>query len=240
MIIVVRKYNAVLIALIFLLVFTLFMINIWDGKAFPAAKDQNMDRTVLLDPGHGGEDPGAVSDYSGVKEKDINLLIAMKVKELLERENYKVLMTRSEDVLQYTSDTGNIVQKRREDLQRRKKMMDSGDADIVVSIHLNKFPQTQYHGAQIFFPPDSVESRKLAMDIQKAIRETADPGNTREALVKKEPIIILKDSKTTTVIVECGFLSNPEEEKLLRTGEYQEKLALAIKNGIAAFFEERH
>jgi N-acetylmuramoyl-L-alanine amidase len=118
-------------------------------------------------------------------------------------------------------------------------MMDEGSADIVVSVHLNKFPQTQYFGAQTFYPPNSPESQKLAGIIQKKLIEIVDPNNKREAMLKKEPIIILKDAKTTTTIVECGFLSNPEEEKLLGTKEYQDKLALAIKEGIVKYFEEK-
>lgn len=236
MIVVVRKQNIALVILILILSIAVYTFSINSSKAAPVTNGQNIPKTVMLDPGHGGEDPGAVSDYSGIKEKDINLNIALKVKALLEQQNYNVIMTRSEDRLEYNSETRNIVQKRKEDLERRKKMMDEGGANIVVSIHMNKFPQTQYYGAQTFFPPNSPESQKLAMNLQKSIRETVDPNNTREALVKKEPIIILKDSKTTTAIVECGFLSNPDEEKLVGTNEYQDKIALAIKNGILAYF----
>ncbi|MCX7710209.1 MAG: N-acetylmuramoyl-L-alanine amidase [Clostridia bacterium] len=236
MIVIMKKNNVVLIALLFLLSIALYSLNFGD-RATTANTGKSSEKVVMLDPGHGGEDPGAVSDYSGIKEKDINLGIALNVKQLLEQENYKVMMTREEDKLEYSSQTRNIVQKRKEDLQRRKKMMDEDGANIVVSIHLNKFPQTQYFGAQTFFPPNSPESQKLAHNIQMAIRETVDPSNKREALVKKEPIIILKDSKTTTAIVECGFLSNPEEEKKLGDAEYQGKLATAIKDGINKYFE---
>lgn len=238
MIIIIKKNNIALIALLFLLTIALYSLSIAASEAdTPALGGQSTQKTILVDAGHGGEDPGAVSDYSGIREKDINLNIALKLKELLEKENFKVLLTREEDRLEYNSDTSNIVQKRREDLTRRKKMMDESGANIVVSVHLNKFPQTKYFGAQTFFPANSPESQRLAMDIQRSIRESVDSGNTREALVKKEPIIILKDNKTTTAIVECGFLSNPEEEKKLGTVEYQEKLALAIKAGVVKYFQ---
>lgn len=243
MIIVLRKRNIGLIIMVFLLSLALYSLNIIRGDETQAANQQGIQdqqvvqRTVILDPGHGGEDPGAVSDYNGIKEKDVNLNIALAVKELLEKENYKVLMTREEDRLEYNTETRNIIQKRREDLTRRKKMMDEAGADIVVSIHLNKFPQTQYFGAQTFFPPNFPESQKLAMSIQKSIRESVDPENKREALVKKDPIIILKDCKTTTAIVECGFLSNAEEEKKLGTKEYQEKISVAVKDGINRYFQ---
>ncbi|MCX7921064.1 MAG: N-acetylmuramoyl-L-alanine amidase [Clostridia bacterium] len=239
MIVVVRKRNIALILMIFLLSIILYNLNIGRDEAAAVTNTQDGQKTVILDPGHGGEDPGAVSDYSGLKEKDVNLNIALLVKGMLESENYKVIMTREEDVLQYEPDTRGIIQKRKQDLLKRKKLMDEAGANIVVSVHLNKFPQTQYFGAQTFFPPNSPESQKLAMSIQKAIRQSVDPENKREANLKKEPIIILKDCKTTTAIVECGFLSNPDEEKKLVTKEYQEKVAIAIKDGIKQYFEKK-
>jgi N-acetylmuramoyl-L-alanine amidase len=238
MIIIVKRNNIILIALIFLLAVAAYSLNVNSDGVLPTnAEDKK--RTVMLDPGHGGEDPGAVSDYSGLKEKDVNLSIVLNVKQMLEAEGFNVILTREEDKLEYQPETKNIIQKRKEDLTRRKKMMDEGSADIVVSVHLNKFPQTQYFGAQTFYPPNSPESQKLAGIIQKKLIEIVDPNNKREAMLKKEPIIILKDAKTTTTIVECGFLSNPEEEKLLGTKEYQDKLALAIKEGIVKYFEEK-
>jgi len=249
MILLIRKNNLILIGLVFLLLITIYSLNAGAGEKasvsdeVPAANEVTQvtnntaaQKVVMLDPGHGGEDPGAVSDYSGVKEKDINLKIALKTKELLENEGFKVLMTREEDKLEYQPGTTNIIQKRKQDLLRRKKMMDEGGADIVVSIHMNKFEKTQYYGAQTFYPPKSVEGQKLATSIQKSLRENVDPTNTRSALEKKEQIIILKNYKTPTVIVECGFLSNPEEERKLQTEEHLNKIAFAIKEGIKNYF----
>jgi len=199
-------------------------------------------RTVVIDAGHGGEDPGAVSK-NGLKEKDVTLNIAFKLKDKLEKENYKVIMTRTEDILQYDENTTEIYEKRKQDLTRRKNIMDNSGADIVVSIHLNMFTQPKYYGAQVFYPPESPESRKLAQVIQGVLKEKVDPTNNRVAMEKKplpgqKPIMILRDLKTPTVIVECGFLSNPEEERKLGTDEYQENLAEAIKDGINKYFNE--
>ena len=241
MIVVVRRNNIILIALIFLLSVALYSLNVGTHEAAPASGEPAAQKVVMLDAGHGGEDPGAVSDYSGLKEKDVNLNIVLKLKELLEGENYKVILTREEDRLEYSDGTTNIIQKRKQDLLRRKKMMDEGGADIVISVHLNKFPQTQYYGAQTFFPPGCSDSQKLAMSLQKAIKESIDPDNKREALpklVNGKPIIILKEHKTTTAIVECGFLSNEEEEKKLASEEYQIKLAEAIRDGIKMYFKK--
>jgi len=153
------------------------------------------------------------------------------------KDNYKVIMTREQDRLEYDPGTTSITEKRRQDLTRRKKLMDDGGANIVVSVHLNKFPQSQYFGAQTLYPPKSSDSKKLADDIQKYLRDIVDKTNNRVALEKKEPIIILKDVKTPTVLVECGFFSNPDEEKKLISPDYQQLLAQAIKTGIDSYFK---
>ncbi len=256
MIVILKKSSVALVCLIFTLLLAIFSLNInsnnitsdisneiIENRNVPVMKEGSQQRTVILDPGHGGEDPGAVSEYSGLKEKDVNLKIAFKLKELLEKQNYKVIMTRTEDILEYDENTTSIYQKRKQDLTRRKKIMDESDADIVVSIHLNEFPQTQYYGAQVFYPPNSNDSEKLANSIQNALKKDVDPTNKRVAMVKEppkgqKPIVILCDIKTTTVIVECGFLSNFDEEKKLRTDEYQNNIANAIKTGILNYFKD--
>jgi len=238
MILVLRKDKIALIALVFVLTITFISINIGPGFNALQVTNTNVNGTVVIDAGHGGEDPGAVSDYSGLKEKDVNLIIAKRVKELLEAENFKVIMTREEDVLNYKEGTQRYTSKRAQDLMNRKKKIDESGADIAVSIHLNKFSQTQYYRAQVFFPPRSQESQELAETIQKALREKVDPGNKREALVKDNKLIILRDLKVPTVIVECGFLSNRQEEQKLADADYQEELAQAIKDGIVEYFKK--
>ncbi len=238
MILIMKKTNLVLFGLIILLILTIFSLNMSaDDASLTTVGDGDKPYTVLLDPGHGGEDPGAVSDYSGMKEKDISLKIAVLLRDLLAADNYIPLLTREEDRLEYESGVTDILEKRRQDLKRRKKMMDEAGANIVVSIHLNKFNQTQYYGAQTFFPPKSPESRDLAVEIQKFLKDKVDQANTRVALEKKEQIIILKNLKTPTVIVECGFFSNPDEEKRLASADYQQKIAEAIKAGIDSYFK---
>lgn len=244
MIVVISKKNILFVSLLLLFSITVFSIGFAVDYSKPVTgvneqvpSDQADVKTVILDAGHGGIDPGAVSDYSGLKEKDVNLNIVMLVKNLLEKDNYKVILTRDSDQLVHSDEAKTILQKRREDLTRRKKIMDESGANIVVSIHLNKFAQTQYHGAQAFFPPNSPDSQKLANEIQKSIRLDVDNANDRVALVKKDPIMILKNLKTTTVVVECGFLSNSDEEKKLATEDYQIKLAAAIKGGVDNFFK---
>ncbi|NLC69296.1 MAG: cell wall hydrolase [Clostridiaceae bacterium] len=258
MILVLRKSSVVLVCLIFTLLLAIYSLNVGiddtagrlenngvpGNDSMAVLKEVSGQKTIIVDPGHGGEDPGAVSDYSGMKEKDLTLKIAFMLKEILEKDNYKIIMTRTEDILEYEVGTTSIYEKRKQDLLRRKKIMDESAADIVVSIHLNKFQEAQYYGAQVFYPPESSESQKLAVYIQKALKEHVDPTNKREALVKEppkgqKPIVILRDLKTPTVIVECGFMSNPEEERKLRTEEYQLKIAEAIYKGIKNYFKEK-
>lgn len=247
MIVVISKKNILFVSLLLLFSLVVFSIGfaVDYSKPVTGTNEQSTEnqavavKTVILDAGHGGEDPGAVSDYSGLKEKDVNLNIVMLIKNLLEKDNYKVILTRDSDQLIYSDEAKSILQKRREDLTKRKTIMDESGADIVISIHLNKFPQTKYHGAQVFFPPNSPDSQKLANDLQNSIRLNVDNANDRVALVKKDQIMILKNLKTTTVVVECGFLSNPDEEKNLATEEYQNKLATAIKSGVDNYFKEK-
>jgi N-acetylmuramoyl-L-alanine amidase len=115
--------------------------------------------------------------------------------------------------------------------------MDESNADIVVSIHMNKFDNPKYYGAQAFFAKNSKSSQKLAICLQASLIENLDKTNKREALLKKEEIIILKDMKVTTAIIECGFLSNPDEEKKLADDKYKDQIARAIKIGIDNYFK---
>ena len=245
MILIMKKTNVILGILIFVLVAAIIALNL----GFAGEEDGNVvnasgyvetlsttGKIVVIDAGHGGEDPGAVSAYSGAKEKDITLFIAQKTKALLEDAGYTVVMTRTEDVLSYDDEKLSMTAKRRQDVIKRKKMMDESNADIVVSIHLNSFSDSQYHGAQTFYTKESLSSKKLAVSLQTALREILEPENDREALLKSEEIIITKNFKVTTAIVECGFLSNQAEESKLINEAYQTKIAEAIKAGVDNYF----
>ncbi len=239
MILLVKKSNLTLIILIFLLSIAVYSLNLGgEAIATPASSITSLG-TIIVDAGHGGEDPGKVSTYSDAKEKDLNLAIAKLLAQQLGAAGYQVIMTREEDKLVYKEGTTKIYDKRKQDLTKRKEIMDNGGADIVVSIHMNDFSQSQYYGAQVFYPPDSEESQSLAVNVQQALRENVDPSNKREALLKSVPIVILRNLKTPTIIVECGFLSNKQEEENLRNEEYQLKIAKAIKNGIDSYFSSK-
>ncbi len=238
MIVLVKRKNAVLILLILFLSIAIFSI---DGGANPiteTSKEKN-GPIVVVDAGHGGEDPGVVSNYSSLAEKDLNLRIAQLLKDYLEQDGYTVHMTRTEDILNYPEGTKDIYQKRKHDLSNRKKFIDESGADIVVSIHMNGFSDVKSYGAQTFYPPSSTDSERLAKTIQNAMISVVDPTNKRVALLKKERIMIFRNLKVPTALVECGFFSNSQEEAKLKTLEYQELIAKGIKQGIDDFFAKQ-
>ncbi|NLO82366.1 MAG: N-acetylmuramoyl-L-alanine amidase CwlD [Clostridiales bacterium] len=184
---------------------------------------------IVIDAGHGGFDPGAVSD-SGTREDEINLKIANKLKKYLENEGAKVIMTRESDAA--------LGRTKREDMSKRVEIIKNSDADIVVSIHLNKFPQSKYYGAQTFYMAGSEEGQKLAQCIQSRLIDVLNRGNTRQIKAVND-LLILKAGQAPSVVVECGFLSNPQEEKLLKDDGYQEQVAWAIYCGIVDYFAQQ-
>ncbi len=183
-------------------------------RALETSSLPTLRKVIIIDPGHGGIDGGAVGGTTGVYEKDINLKIALKLRELLEESGSLVLMTRDEDVGLY-SESGSIRDRKNEDLRNRKEIFDESNADVILSIHLNSFPQGQYYGAQTFYPQSSENSKLLAELIQEELIRVLNNGNTRKAKAKND-VYILQDVKVPIVIIECGFLSNPNEEKVLQ------------------------
>ncbi len=159
----------------------------------------------------------------------------LKVQSLLEQAGSTVILTRSDENGIYDIDKTTLRQKKVSDIQNRVKIGNSSQADVFISIHLNKIPQQQYWGWQTFFKKDNENSKRLAQNIQQALNETIQKENKRESL-KIENIYIIEHVEIPTAIVECGFLSNPEEKELLQQEEYQDKLAWGIYIGIMDYF----
>ena len=192
-------------------------------------------RIIVIDAGHGGPDGGA-SDATGVCEKDINLNIAKYLEVYLKQSGAKVVMTRTKDVSLHTNDNASVKNRKREDLLKRKEIANTSGADMMISIHLNCFEQTKYNGAQVFYETNFAESKALATAIQKAMRENLNPNNNRLEQKINDTKIQFQNLSVPSVLVECGFLSNPEEASLLKTPEYQQKTALAVYLGIIQFY----
>jgi len=188
----------------------------------------------IVDPGHGGEDPGKVS-VNGVLEKDLNLAVAQKLRTLLLQGGGIVYMTREEDkALSEGEDT--VRARKRADLTKRAEMMQEIQADLYIAIHCNAFPSSRWDGAQTFYASEVEGSKELASCIQEEL--IAFPGNTTRKPKPDTSSLIFKKAKIPLVNVELGFLSNPREEKLLQEEEYQNKLAWSIYAGIVRYLSK--
>lgn len=192
-------------------------------------------KIILIDPGHGGVDGGAVS-ANGTIEKDITLEISLKLRDELKKKGFKVFMTREEDKGLYGNEE-TIRKKKYVDLAKRTKMKQDVGCDAFVSIHLNKFAQTQYYGAEIYHSKRE-DSKQLASVIMNKLKSELKDGNRREIKPAGTRFKILREQDNMAgIIIECGFISNPREEKLLKTAEYQKKLAKIIAEGILEYYK---
>ena len=190
-------------------------------------------RVIVIDAGHGTPDEGAESN-NGVTEAEINLRIALKLQNLLEQSGAKVILTRSNETAIYDIDKKTLREKKVSDIHNRVKIGNESSADIFVSIHLNKIPQNQYWGCQCFYNQNE-KSKILAENLQNNLNEAIQKENKRIAM-KLDTVYIMKNVEIPISIVECGFLSNEEEEKRLQEDDYQNRLAWGIYNGIMDYF----
>jgi N-acetylmuramoyl-L-alanine amidase len=191
-------------------------------------------KTIILDPGHGGEDSGAVG-INGSYEKDLNLTISQIMKDLLTVCGYSVIMTREEDVLLF--DEENQSPKKSQDLKNRVDFGTKYPDAIFVSIHMNKFSQEKYRGLQVYYSPNRPESSSLAEWIQTTVRCSLQPDNNRQIKAATSSIYILHRIQIPAVLIECGFLSNAEEESLLTDSAYQMMLAGTICSALNSWIE---
>ena len=212
-----------------LMLFCIFCLMF--GMPIRANSDENNTKSIILiDPGHGGIDGGARSK-NGTIEKDINLLIATKLKKELEDAGYTVNMTREEDL--------QLDSKKVKDLNARCQMKKDTKCDVFISIHQNIFPQTSCFGAQVWYASND-NSKLLADEIQNSIKETVDDKNKRIPKAAKEQYRILRDGYDgACVLVECGFLSNYEEEQKLKSDEHQDKIVKGIIDGVNKYFKNK-
>ena len=190
--------------------------------------------TVVIDPGHGGFDPGKVG-CDGTLEKDVNLAIALQLKAILEKEKVTVLLTREED--KPVGEEGVEISKK-QDMSSRVELINNSEADLAVSIHQNSFTNEKSKGAQVFYHTDSVEGATLAKMIQEEIKAILKDNNQRMEKADNT-YYMLKKTSCPLVIVECGFLSNYEETALLKEESYQKKIAEGIAGGVMKYLEEK-
>lgn len=182
---------------------------------------------VVIDAGHGGNDPGKIG-VDNIKEKDVNLQIALCLKAQLQVRGVKVVLTRDADVCLATEGAAN---KKVSDMHNRVSLINASGADYMISIHQNSYPETEISGPQVFYYGPSDKSKELAQTIQAQLIADLQPPKEREIKTGND-LYILKNSSCPGVIVECGFLSNPTECGNLQNPEYQQKIAVAIARAV--------
>ena len=192
---------------------------------------------IIIDAGHGGEDGGAVA-ADGTAEKQLNLDIAFRLRDMLSSYGVRVIMTRTEDVLLYDRNADYMGRKKVLDLRARMEISEKNPDAIFVSIHMNSFPIEKYSGLQVWCAPDSPDSLALASSIQGAVRQTIQPDNSRLVKTAKSNIYLLYDNPNTAVLIECGFLSNIEESRRLSDEKYRKELAFVIFSAIIEYLNQ--
>ena len=224
------------IALVFILFFYLLtrLLPMPENcETFAPARYQGI--TLLIDAGHGGEDGGAVS-LSGKKESTINLAIAQRLELILALYGVQTVMLRSEDISLHDPDADTLREKKNSDLHNRAAAVNGEENAILISIHQNSYPKPIYYGAQVFYAPTE-GSLAFAEFTQEVLRTSLDPGNNRAATQIPGTVYLMNHISCPAILVECGFLSNPAEDLMLQTPEYQQMIALSLAG---AYLQYQH
>lgn len=218
-------------------IMTFLLTAIIGDRAITAlAQTQPLPRgcVYVIDAGHGGIDGGATS-CTGILESQLNLEIALRLDDMMHLLGHDTLMIRTTDKSVYTS--GNTIASQKvSDIKQRVKTVNETENGFLVSIHQNTFPDGRYRGAQVFYAPDD-DSREVAGELQTALIHTLNPGSNRKSK-KADGIYLMEHITRPGVLIECGFLSNVEEEAMLRSSAYQKKLCAVIATTLSAHFGE--
>ena len=207
-----------------------FLVVASFGIAVTVAKSPKTRATVVLDAGHGGIDGGVTGAVSGVKESELNLKIVKELKRVLESRGVKVVLTRSSDAGLYGNATRGF---KRRDMLARKRIINGCNASAFVSVHINYYSSPTRRGAQAFFRADDARSETLAAAVQSRLNTLSGQPARLSALVGD--YYVLNESEPPSALVECGFLSNAADEKLLLTEEYRKEIAAAIADGVLEY-----
>lgn len=194
------------------------------------------DVTLVIDAGHGGEDGGC--EGNGLVEKDLNLDISLRLSALLRKAGVNVVMTREEDVLLYDKESDYQGKKKAQDVRRRLEIARECENPVLVSIHMNYFPQTQYSGLQVWYSKTDARSKTLASFIQSVVKNGLQPNNKRSVKEATSSIFLLHNADFPAVLIECGFLSNTEEARALGDEKYRQLLAEAIFEAIMSYISQ--
>lgn len=228
----IKRRNIVIISALLLTIITFFIcFGALNSISYGEASATGV--KIVLDAGHGGIDGGVVGSTTGVRESEINLKIVKKLEKYLVDAGMSVVLTRSSDAGLYGVASSSL---KKRDMKKRKEIINSASPDLVVSVHQNKYSLSSRRGALVFFKEDDQNSQILANSIQKTFNEMDEAVRRCDALMGD--YYILNCSKYPSVICECGFMSNKDDEALLVTDEYQDKIAYAIFKGIVVYFSQ--
>lgn len=231
------KKKILIIFLILISIFSISMISLMQSNIVETSGELKSYK-IIVDAGHGQPDGGAVSE-NGVAEEALNLAIAIKLQEELESNGYDVLMTRmTKNNIADSDKQDTLKQMKSSDLSNRVKIANESNADFMISIHMNKYTSSNSWGWQTFYSKNSEDGKRLADLIQSSISNNIERENKRVAL-SIDGIKIVDKTNIPVVIVECGFLSNPEDLSLLQTEEYQDKIVQGIFEGVNKFYDVR-
>jgi N-acetylmuramoyl-L-alanine amidase len=216
----------------FILLLILFQWQFSDDDSFESWNLPLSGKVIYLDPGHGGPDGGAVG--ASTLEKDISLSISLKVRDYLQEQGALVLLTREKDVDLAAENTSGYSRRKAEDLKKRVEIINESEAELFISIHLNAIPSARWRGAQTFYNGKYIENENVSRYIQDELRRNLE--NTERRAKPIDGVYLIKNADKPGALVEVGFLSNPDEERLLATEEYQDKVATSIYTGILRYF----
>ncbi len=229
-----RKQYKIIISVLVVLMLACMVPAVKDAVRYASGRSvASGGRVVVIDAGHGGDDPGKVG-INGALEKDINLEIALLVRRYLEANDVSVVMTREDEEGLYDKNASN---RKVQDMKRRVEIIEAANPVLTVSIHQNSYPEEYVHGAQVFYYTGSQEGLALAESIQKRLIVGVDPENKRQVKAN-DSYYLLKKTQTPIVIVECGFLSNSAEAEKLCDEDYRKQLAWEICIGIIQYMNE--
>ncbi len=216
-----------------IMLFFMYMMARYAPQMVDNKESGKGERVVVIDAGHGGVDPGKVA-INRALEKDINLSIAQKLKVMLQEEKITVIMTRNEDNGLYDEGDRN---KKIADMKKRCAIVNEANPDLLVSIHQNSYQSESVKGSQVFYYEKSEDGKRLGEILQNSLIKQVDQSNNRTAKSNNNYYMLLH-VQCPAVIVECGFLSNWREAEKLKTDEYQEKIAQALKKGILEYLDK--
>ena len=204
-------------------------------RALPVSAPAAEKPVIVLDAGHGGMDSGAVG-VTGVLEKDVNLSIVLMLRDMFEMSGFEVVLTRDKDISIYDDGVEGIRNQKLNDMDNRLKIIQSYPDSLFLCIHQNNYTDPRYFGGQMFYNNNNPNNRTLAQIMQNKFAELQE-GNDREIKLTGNELFLLKSNKNPSLMIECGFLSNPEEEQNLASREYQQKVAFTVFSGVMEYFD---